>query len=93
MATKEYPAAASRRHYEANKAKLKARAAEWTRNQRRSLGGFLDAVKSYPCQDCDKTYPPYVMDLDHLDILGAKVDNVANMRNRGFSLANIITEL
>jgi hypothetical protein len=27
----------------------------------------LGQLKNRPCQDCDKTYPPYCMDFDHLD--------------------------
>ena len=26
---------------------------------------FLDWLKSLPCNDCHRTYPPYVMDFDH----------------------------
>lgn len=28
---------------------------------------WLNELKSQPCTDCGETYPPYVMDFDHLD--------------------------
>lgn len=27
----------------------------------------VNRLKSVPCADCDKSYPPYVMDFDHLE--------------------------
>ena len=33
------------------------------RAERRKL---LDLLKTKPCADCQKSYPPYVMDFDHL---------------------------
>lgn len=53
--------ASKRAHYEANKGpyldRAKARKAE--------LRAFLQAVKSFPCLDCDVSYPYYVMQFDH----------------------------
>jgi len=28
---------------------------------------LIDEIKSQPCTDCRQSYPPYVMDFDHLD--------------------------
>ena len=48
-------------HYKRNKEKYIAQA----RAKQEQLKHFLQGVKSYPCTDCDKSYPSYVMDFDH----------------------------
>ena len=53
--------AAKRRHYYKNKDQYARRSIAWKASFRR----FLNAIKSYPCTDCGKSYPPWVMDLDH----------------------------
>jgi len=55
------------------------------RSDRRRYDEFrriTDAAKSVPCRDCGKTYPPYVMDFDH--VRGEKLVMVSKMmlRNR-----------
>jgi hypothetical protein len=50
---------------------------------------FLNAVKSAPCVDCGRTYPPYVMDFDH--VVGGKVSGVGSMRCH--SMARLIAEI
>ena len=45
------------------------------RSKRREL---IDSFKDRPCADCGKTYPPYVMDFDHL---GDKLFNIADGTN------------
>lgn len=52
---------AQQRWYERNKQKKIALVTETQRRKQR----ILDELKSVPCADCDKTYPPYVMDFDH----------------------------
>ena len=41
---------------------------------------LIRKAKDQPCADCGKSYPYYVMDLDH--VRGTKVQNVANLRGR-----------
>ena len=50
-----------------------ANARRYARNR-----AIIDAAKSKPCVDCQQTFPPYVMDLDH--VRGEKVMAVALMR-------------
>jgi hypothetical protein len=52
---------AKRRHYQKNKETYLARAKAQKAEQR----AFLNAVKSFPCLDCNVSYPPYVMHFDH----------------------------
>lgn len=55
---------ASKRHYEANKNKYKAR----NKIYRSSIREFVQKIKeSNPCVDCGVSYPYYVMDFDHLE--------------------------
>lgn len=41
--------------------------------------GMIAELKSVPCADCGQTYPPYVMDFDHL---GDKLGDIANNLKR-----------
>lgn len=41
----------------------KARAQHLRIRQQRQT--WLNSEKSFPCMDCKKVYPPYVMDFDH----------------------------
>ena len=45
-------------HPEANRIKV-----EKYHDERRQL---IDALRNKPCADCGQSYPPYVMDFDHL---------------------------
>ena len=31
------------------------------------MRAYVDEIKTAPCTDCGKTYPPYVMEFDHRD--------------------------
>ena len=59
--TPEYRKAYAAQHYRAHKAEYLAR----NRSKRLRLRARLQALKSVPCQDCRRSYPPYVMDFDH----------------------------
>lgn len=48
-------------HYYSNKEAYIARA----KAKKDELRAFLQAVKSYPCLDCNVSYPYYVMHFDH----------------------------
>lgn len=54
--------AASRRHYDANKERLKQRAKEHDLEKKEYIRG----KKRCPCADCGVQYPYYVMQFDHL---------------------------
>lgn len=66
MAYKDVEArkAASKRHYQANKAKYLER----NKRYRGIIRAFVrDLKESAPCTDCGNLYPYYVMDFDHLE--------------------------
>ena len=50
--------------------------------RRQSRKEYLDKLKSKPCADCGKSYPPYVMDFDH--VRGSKVEKISNMLSSSF---------
>jgi hypothetical protein len=53
---------------------------------------WLREVRSNPCTDCGKTYPPYVMEHDHRDPT-LKLKSVSAMARFGWSRERIITEI
>jgi hypothetical protein len=56
--------AASKRHYEINKNHYLER----NKRYRKELSAYVSEIKQEtPCADCNKNYPSYVMDFDHLD--------------------------
>lgn len=57
--------------------KTKERKREWNREAYDRRRAIVDAFKSAPCMDCGKTYPPCVMDFDH--VRGNKIGNIATM--------------
>ncbi len=52
-------------HYKKNKEKYLARALERGPRRRKEYRERINQLKSAPCVDCKKSYPPYVMDFDH----------------------------
>lgn len=51
---------------------------------------LVNTYKQKPCMDCRQTFPPYVMDFDH--VRGEKVGNISSMcANR--PVATILTEI
>ncbi len=45
-----------------------------TKKYRKRNREIIDAAKDNPCMDCGESYPPYVMDFDH--VRGVKLFNV-----------------
>lgn len=58
--------------------KEKARLLANNKALRQSNVQFINELKSKPCTDCGESYPPYVMDFDHLDE-SLKTRNVSTM--------------
>lgn len=74
--TKEEQLTRQRAWYARNKEKEVARAIERNRERRQSNRVWLDEIKSNtPCMDCGISYPPCVMDYDHIN--GNKKFNVS----------------
>jgi hypothetical protein len=82
---KEYDAA----WYRTNKARRRAK----VRADRAAYVAWLDSLKEgKPCVDCGRTYPPYVMEWDHLP--GAiKTLVLADTRKAAYSKKRILAEL
>ncbi len=65
-------------YYRANKGRHR----DNQRKARASVKAELDALKHVPCADCGGTYPPYIMDFDHINP-DVKEHNVARLRQAG----------
>lgn len=83
---------ACRRYYVNNKSDYVARALKKNKETRRKLRHMLDTLKSVPCADCGKTFPPCAMDFDHRDRT-SKSDNVATLAVRNGSIRAIMDEI
>jgi hypothetical protein len=73
-----------------NYAKNKEKYTERTKKRNTEVDDFINSFKSKPCIDCGISYPPYVMDFDHL---GDKVAGICTMRRRRMSLETIQQEI
>lgn len=60
-------------------------------NRKKDIVAFYHELKSKPCQDCGKTYHPWVMEFDHKDE-NAKFQNVSYLVARRFSKERIFQE-
>lgn len=74
-----------RAHFRVNKVKWN----KYVKDYRDSRTAFIDSVKSKPCTDCEKTYPPYVMDFDH--VRGEKSFNIS--RGKCISKNKLLEEI
>lgn len=88
---KECQAALSRNYYKNNAEKHKKKVAEINEQRMIEVKAFLLNEKSKPCKDCNISYPPYVMDFDH--ITDNKKYNVSNMIRKRFSIEKIKNEI
>jgi hypothetical protein len=52
---------------------------------------ITDALKAVPCADCGLSYPPFVMDFDH--VKGEKTKDISNLVQEGASLAALMAEI
>lgn len=78
---REYHARNSERYikqYRANILENRVKGAAFTAQRRHQRYLRIDSLKSAPCLDCKRTFPPCVMDFDHLDE-GIKVSNVSRI--------------
>ena len=84
-------AAASKRHYEAIKDKIKKRSHKRNKSQRKIAKEFVDAVKGLSeCVDCGETNP-LVLDFDH--VRGNKTMCISNMVRNCYSIESIKKEI
>jgi hypothetical protein len=88
---KEDQAAASKRHYESNKGKVRQRTQKRNRVQRKRNRVFVDQIKALAkCVDCGEGNP-LVLDFDH--VTGEKVNDVSNMVYKAYCLESIQKEI
>lgn len=69
--------ARSAAHFARHPAYYSKKAFERNTELRRACRAFMNQQKSAPCSDCGVSYPPYVMDFDH--VRWPKTDDVAAM--------------
>ena len=88
---KEAQAEASKRHYEANKDKIKSRTLIRNKKQNHKNRKYIAFIKSLSeCVDCgeDNTI---VLEFDH--VRGVKKNNVSDMANQSYSFRTIQKEI
>tara|TARA_R100000234_G_C5001769_1_gene180629 strand:+ start:2952 stop:3314 length:363 start_codon:yes stop_codon:yes gene_type:complete len=84
-------AAAAKRHYEANKQKIKDRSKKRNREQRKKNKEYIAFVKSMlSCVDCGEDNP-VLLDFDH--VRGEKKSNISDMANQSYSIETIQKEI
>ena len=88
---KKDQAACSKRHYEANKKKIKKRSFLRNKSQRRKNKEYTDAIKSISqCVDCGESNP-LVLDFDH--VKGKKIKCISDMVRCSYSIDTIKKEI
>ena len=88
---KEDQAAASKRHYEANKSKIKQRSKKRNRKQRNANRAYVDKIKAQSsCVDCGESNP-LVLDFDHVS--GDKICDISTMVYRSYCVESIQKEI
>jgi hypothetical protein len=90
--SKEEQAKASKKHYAANKEKIKERAKAFTAAQIVKNREYVNNIKSqFPCTDCKQYFFPVMLDFDHTG--NDKTRNIADMVARGCSIKTIQSEI
>ena len=88
---KEDQAAASKRHYEKNKDKVKKRSYKRNVNQRQRNREYIAGVKgNSKCVDCGESNP-LVLEFDH--VIGEKIGNISDMCHSCCSIETIQKEI
>jgi len=88
---KKDQASASKRHYEANKEKIKERTKIRRKTQKQKNKDYVKAYKSLSkCVDCGENNP-LVLDFDH--VRGKKVKCISDMMRGGYCLDSLKKEI
>lgn len=61
-------------------------------NRRREFRRIIDEFKNRPCADCRKSWPSFVMDLDHLDPK-TKIFSIGAYMSRGIGIDALLAEI
>ena len=84
-------AAAAKRHYEANKEKIKARSKKRNKESRKRNKEYIRFVKSlHKCIDCGEDNP-VLLEFDH--VRGEKRGNISDMANQAYCIDTIQKEI
>jgi hypothetical protein len=67
-----------RKWYELNRELHRQRVRRVNHRQRELAKSFVDNAKNRPCLDCGVSFPPYVMDFDH--VRGVKAATMSRLR-------------
>ena len=88
---KKDQAAASKRHYEANKEKIKRRSFKRNKTQRQKNKEYVAEVKEVSkCIDCGEDNP-VVLDFDH--VRGEKTSSISDMMRGAYGLETLKKEM
>ena len=83
--------AAARRHYDQNKAKIKARARAFNKVRAREFAALIEGHRARPCMDCGIRFPSACMDFDH--VRDKKSFTIADLKNSGISMERMREEI
>lgn len=82
----------SRAHYRANRERDNPRRAVNKQRDREKRRLLVQEAKSGPCTDCQRSWPPYVMQFDHRDPV-TKCFNIGDSARNGVSLQRLLDEI
>lgn len=80
-----------KKYYSTNQYNCIKRLRASNRNKKLILRKFIDEYKNKPCVDCKQSFPPYVMDFDHID--KNKIASISTMVSCLRAKSKIIEEL
>lgn len=82
-----------RKYYKENKARRLKQIYANVKTYRAKLKVAVDVLKSRPCIDCGRSYPPYVMDFDHRRGEHKKANVAELVSGRRGSLKTVLAEI
>ena len=82
---------ASRRHYAKHRAKVVAKAKEYSKAARNRIRAYINGhLKAHPCVDCGET-DPIILEFDHIS--GDKNFNISDATRCGYGIDKIKAEI
>lgn len=85
---RECKSAYNKAHYSGNKGYYVEKAERNKAPLIEAAQKIINEAKSVPCTDCHRSYPPYVMDFDHLDP-NEKEFNISAIRSNVYSIKGL----
>lgn len=93
FASSEERKAYHKTHYQKYKEHYKKKAKQRNKAARERKRAILHVAKSRPCSDCGNTYPPCVMDFDHINKATKKFDVGRGAGNSGVTEKIFLEEI